>query len=150
MDIFTALIGDDLSGIQKTVTGTSKEQVQQEAKSQKSDEEQAALFSDQVEATENEFCGHNDWNWIDHQFFDGFVLRCEQCRTWLFIGQDETLFFRSLEDEQCQECGGDLFPFNQRLNQCVDCDGFIDGERFIEADQFRSMASFDLQVENSA
>lgn len=145
MEIHTALIGNNISGINQAISDTDRESVQNRAKEIKDDDQEAAVLSSEIDASPSDFCGHDDWKWIDHQYFDGYVMRCQSCRTWLFISQDEQIFFKNLNNQHCQSCDGDLFPFNHSLNQCMDCNGFNNGSKFFDHHEIQSMMSFDIQ-----
>lgn len=134
MEIFTALIGDEIPDNAKAVSADDRNKVQQDANDLKENGEQAALLTSEININPTDFCGHNDWKWIDHQSFSGYVLRCKHCRTWLFISQDESLFFRNLNDKTCKNCDSNLFPLSGSLSQCINCEGYMKNDQYYEPD----------------
>lgn len=139
MDIFTAIIGQDISGIDNSVSGTSEDNVKERARDLSGDDQSIGIMQtsipDPEPTTDNlNFCGHENWKLVDHAY-NGLVFRCLDCRTWIFFSPvKQSLKIIDLNSEECPECGSKFVPKKINIFQCKDCRGIIKDGNFVSPD----------------
>lgn len=140
MDIFTALIGNNLNEIKKAQNFSSKEEAENFLESKKNGDK-AGIINGEVETNTtdsdkedsiNKKSGES-WSVVDNKRIDGVLCKNKNNEDlWLIIkinGREIKTNFINTNNKECSKCEEKLTPYTEQILKCKKCNSlFKDGE----------------------